>query len=70
MNEIVKDIIYLLIVFLIVWISFYLYTRHDTIEKRTSRYNCDLTEFLAHIPNDIKEECRRQKIQAINNQKG
>lgn len=69
MNELLKDIFNLALVFLIVWFGFYLYTRHDTLAEKTAKYNCDLTEFMAKTPDDVKNECRRIKIETINNQK-
>ena len=69
MNEIFKDLYYLIVMFIAVWIAFYLGTRHDSIEQRTARYDCNLTEFVARIPDDVRNQCRRQKLESINNQK-
>lgn len=69
MNELIKDIFYLIILFLAVWVSFYLGTRHDTVSQRTARYNCDLAEFVADVPVDVRNECRRLRIQQINKEK-
>jgi hypothetical protein len=69
MNEILKDIYYLILVFAVIWAVFYLGTRHDTVEQRTNRYDCALTEFVANIPQDIRNECRRRRINSINKQK-
>lgn len=69
MNEIFKDVVYFLILFLIAYVVFYLYTRHDTLEQRTARYDCNLTEFIGNVPNDVRDECRRLRLAAINNQK-
>lgn len=66
MNELFKDLFYLLLLFVLTWCGFYLFTRHDTIEQRAARYNCDLAEFVARIPDDIRAECRRQKIIQLN----
>jgi hypothetical protein len=66
MNELFKDLFYLLLLFVLTWCGFYLFTRHDTIEQRVTRYNCDLSEFVARIPDDIRAECRRQKIIQLN----
>lgn len=68
MNEIFKDITYLICVFVAVWIAFYLGTRHDTIAERTARYDCTLADFQARVPEDIREECRRIKLESINKQ--
>lgn len=69
MNEIVKDIFYFVLIFFIVYAVSYLYTRHDTLAQRTSRYDCNLTEFVAGVPDDVRDECRRIKLEAINKQK-
>lgn len=69
MNELLKDFFYLVLVFVTVWGGLYLYTRHDTLVERTAEYDCNLTEFTARTPDDIRNECRRIKIEAINNQK-
>ena len=69
MNELVKDLFNIVVLFCVVWIGFYLYTRHDTIERRTDRYECSLTEFVADVPQDVRNECRRRRIESINNRK-
>jgi len=69
MNELFKDFFYLLLVFVVVWCAFYLGTRHDTVEQRTDRYDCSITEFVADIPQDVRNECRRRRIESINNRK-
>lgn len=69
MNEIIKDIFYIALVFLFVWCGFYLYTRHDDIEQRVKRYNCNLTEFQPRVPEDIRTACRSAILDKINNQK-
>ncbi len=68
MNELFKDITYVIILITAVYVAFYLGTRHDTIEQRTARYNCDLSEFAADIPQDVRNECRRRRIESINKQ--
>lgn len=69
MNELVKDIYYLILIFALTWIAFYLGTRHDTLEQRTNRYNCALTEFVADVPQDVRNQCRQRRIDSINKQK-
>lgn len=69
MNEIFKDFCYLCLLFLLTWCGLYLYTRHDTIEQRVQRYDCNLTEFQPRIPEDIRNACRQITINKINNQK-
>lgn len=69
MIEIFKDICYLVIMFVIVWTVFYLMQQRETLEQRMLRYHCDLTEFAAEVPKDVRNECRRLKIQSINNRK-
>ncbi len=69
MNEIIKDVLSLIVVSALLWVGFYLFTRHDSLQQKASRYDCNLTEFVANVPNDIRDECRRQKLLTINNQK-
>ncbi len=69
MNEIFKDLYYLCLLFLLTWCGFYLYTRHDTIEQRVQRYDCNLAEFQSRVPEDIRNACRQITINKINNQK-
>lgn len=66
MKEMFKDFSYLIIMFIAVWLAFYLGTRHDTLEQRMRRYDCRITEFAPDIPNDIREECRRRRLEAFN----
>jgi len=66
MNEIFKDLFYVLIISCAVWIGFYLYTRHDTLEQRVIRYDCRIAEFSPDIPPDVRAECRRQVIERYN----
>ena len=65
MNEIFKDIFYVFIIFAAVWAAFYLGTRHDTLEQKMKYYDCSLTEFIPDVPNDVRIECRRQRIESI-----
>lgn len=67
--ELLKDLFYIIVMFILVWCGFYLYTRHDSVEQRVGRYDCALTEFQARTPDDIRNECRRIKLNSINNQK-
>ena len=67
--ELLKDLFYIAVMFLIVWFGFYLYTRHDTVDQRVTRYDCALTEFQARVPNDIRMECRRRKLELLNTEK-
>lgn len=65
MNELIKDLLNIIILFCLVWIGFYLYTRHDTLEQRMIRYDCNLTEFVPNVPNDVVNECRRRKLETF-----
>lgn len=67
--ELIKDFFYMILVFIIAWAGFYLYTRHDSLEQRVQRYDCNLTEFQPRIPDDIRNQCRQLKLNQINNQK-
>ena len=69
MNDLIKDIFYLALVFLAVWIVFYLYTRHDTVEQRVLRYDCRIAEFSPDIPQDVRIQCRRQALELYNQQR-
>ncbi len=64
--HLVKDLFYVVLLFLAVYIAFYLAHRNDTVAQRTARYDCTLTEFLADIPPDVRAECRRRRIEQIN----
>ena len=68
MNDLIKDTFYVIMMFVIVWVVFYLYTRHDTVEQRVIRYDCRISEFAAGIPNDVRAECRRRAIELYNQQ--
>ncbi len=67
--HLVKDLFYVVLIFLAVYIGFYLMHRHDTLEQRMTRYDCTLAEFNADFPPDVREECRRRAIERINQQK-
>jgi len=69
MNELIKDFILILAIFCLVYVAFYLAQRHDTIEQKLSRYDCDLVHFEARIPDEIIMACRNQKLNIINKQK-
>ena len=64
--HIVKDFFYVVIIFFAVWFAFYLTHRHDTLEQKTARYDCKLAEFVANIPAEVREECRRRVIEKMN----
>jgi hypothetical protein len=66
---IVKDFIYLILVFVFVWIAFYFGTRNATLEEKMARYDCTLAEFSPDFPPEIRQECRRRTIERINQQK-
>jgi hypothetical protein len=66
---IVKDFIYLILVFVFVWIAFYLGTRNATLEEKMARYDCTLAEFSPDFPPEIRQECRRRALERINQQK-
>ena len=68
MNELLKDLVYLAVLFVAIWIAFYLGTRHDTLEDRFRRYDCSLSEFAPDIPSDVRAECRRRRLEHYNNQ--
>ena len=66
MATLVKDIFLVIIMIALVWLAFYLGSRHDTLEERVQRYDCRLTEFVAGIPPDIRSACREQQLQELN----
>ena len=66
---ILKDLFWLAVLFLAIWIAFYLGTRHETLQDRIVRYDCSLTEFAPDIPNDVRDECRRRRLEAYNQQR-
>jgi hypothetical protein len=68
--HIVKDLLYVLILFIAVYITFFLLHRHDTLEEKVARYDCRLAEFLPDFPIEVREECRRRSIERINQGKG
>lgn len=61
-----KDLFYLAILFIAMWIAFYLSMRHDSLEQRMVRYDCRLSEFAPDFPPDIRAECRRRALEAYN----
>jgi hypothetical protein len=70
MNQLLKDIIYILLVFALIYIMFYLGTRHNTLEEKMARYDCSLSEFVPDVPPEVRAECRRRAIERINQQQG
>jgi len=70
MNQLIKDIVYIICMFVLVYITFYLSTRNDSLEQRMARYDCTLSEFVPDIPQDVRTECRRRVIERINQQQG
>jgi len=69
MNELVKDFILIIAMFCLVYLAFYLFQRHDTVEQKLSRYDCNLVHFEARVPEEIVIACRNQKLNIINKQK-
>ncbi len=67
--HIVKDLIYLILLFVSVWMAFYLGMRNETLEEKMARYDCRLSEFVPDFPLEVKAECRRRTIERINQQK-
>ena len=68
MNEIIKDIFYVALLFLAVWAAFFIGMRNETTEQRTIRYDCRLSEFSPDFPNDVRQECRRKALEQYNQQ--
>ena len=69
MNEICKDVTYLILMFAAVWGAFYLGTRHDSIEERVRHYDCRIVEFAPDIPEDVRTICRGRRIEQRNKTK-
>lgn len=67
--HIIKDLFYVLLLFIAVYVGFYLLHRHDTLEERTARYDCRMSEFVPDFPPEVREECRRRTLELINSQK-
>jgi NADH:ubiquinone oxidoreductase subunit 3 (subunit A) len=65
MATLVKDIILVIIMIALVWLAFYLGSRHDTLDERVQHYDCGLTEFEP-VPSDIRSACREQRLQELN----
>ena len=68
--HIIKDLLYVVFLFVAVYLILYLTQRYDTLEEKMSNYDCRISEFLPRIPTEIIEECRRRHIELINQQKG
>lgn len=68
MNDLIKDTFYIILMFIAVWFSFYLYTRHDTLEQKMARYDCRISEFDPGFPPEVRAECRRRAIELYNQQ--
>lgn len=66
MKDVLKDICYLIIVFAIAWFTFYLTMRHDTLEKKLSRYDCSLAQTISSFPEEIREGCKNKHIEELN----
>jgi hypothetical protein len=68
--HLIKDMIYVGLIFFAVYFGFYLFERHDTVQDKMKRYDCRISEFSPDFPPEIREECRRQSIERINQGKG
>jgi len=66
MNQILKDIVYLIAMFAAMWFAFYLGTRHDSIEERVRHYDCRIVEFAPDIPEDVRTICRARRMEELN----
>ena len=69
MNQICKDISYLILMVAAGWIAFYLGTIHDSIEERGRHYDCRIVEFAPDIPEDVRTICRGRRIEQLNKTK-
>jgi hypothetical protein len=65
-----KDLIHLILIFLIVYVVFHLFERYDILQDKMKRYDCRISEFAPDFPPEVREECRRQSIERINQGKG
>jgi hypothetical protein len=65
-----KDLMHLILIFLIVYVVFHLFERYDTLQDKMKRYDCRISEFTPDFPPEVREECRRQSIERINQGKG
>ena len=65
-----KDLMHLILIFLIVYVVFHLFERYDTLQDKMKRYDCRISEFTPDFPLEVREECRRQSIERINQGKG
>ena len=67
--SIIKELFYVAVIFLGMWMAFYLGMRNEPLAEKVSRYDCRLTEFAPDIPPEVRQECRRRHIEQINQQK-
>ncbi len=67
--SIIKELFYVAVIFVGMWIAFYLGMRNETLAEKMPRYNCSLAEFAPDIPPEVRQECRRRHIEQINQQK-
>lgn len=66
---IIKDLFYVLILFIVVYIGFYLTYRNESLPDKMNRYDCSLSEFSPDFPSEVRNECRRRSLERINQQK-
>ncbi len=63
---IIKDLMYVLAIFIAVWVAFYLIEKNYTLAERMVRYDCRLAEISPDYPTDVRDECRRRRIELMN----
>ena len=68
MNEIIKDILYVALLFLAIWTAFFIGMRNESASQRVVRYDCRLAEFSPDFPDDVRQECRRRALAHYNQQ--
>ncbi len=67
--HLLKDLLLVFAMFLAVYLSFYLGMRHEPLEDKMQRYDCSLTEFVPDVPAEVRNECRRRRVELINQEK-
>lgn len=63
---VLQDLILILIIWVLVQIGAYLWTRHDQLEDQMPRYNCNLALFEAGVPDRVRAECIHRLVNRYN----
>ena len=64
--SIFKDFFLLAVLAALMFCIMFLVRKHESLEQKMERYNCSLSEFAPDFPQEVRNECRRQRLEAFN----